>query len=323
MRFRIALGLLVLGVAPAWAEVPRVAASIAPVQSLVASVMGDLGTPALIVSSGASPHGYALKPSEARSLQDAALVVWVGPALETFLVAPLERLSPQAKRLALASLPGVRLLPLRQGGDWEPHEHDHDDHDHGHETGAADHEEHGHDDHDHEAGGIDPHLWLDPTNAQVLVGAVADALADLDPEHAPTYRANAAATKTRLEGLDRALQERLAPVRGRSFLVFHDGYQYLEARYGLSGVGAITLHPETPPGAQRMRQIRARLKTQGIACIFAEPQFSPAMVRTVAEGTPARTSTLDPLGAAHSPGPALYEQTLNDLSRALAECLAP
>ncbi|MEO1331556.1 MAG: zinc ABC transporter substrate-binding protein [Pseudomonadota bacterium] len=146
-----AAGALLLTAGSAAAEI-KVAASIAPAHSLVARVMAGVGEPELVLPPGASPHGYAMKPSEARALEEADLVVWIGPALESWMERPIASLADDARVLTLADAPGVERLEVREGGVWAEHDHDHG-HDHGEEAhGDHDHgaEEAAHDDHDHD-----------------------------------------------------------------------------------------------------------------------------------------------------------------------------
>ena len=285
----------------------EIVVSIKPIHSLVAGVMGETGAPFLLLRGAASPHTYQMRPSEARAMSGADLVVWVGPALETFLERPIANLGARAAVVALHEVPGMRLLPNRKGGI-----HDHDDaDDHGDE-----HEEHG-----HEHGEFDMHVWLDPGNARRIVEAVAEALARVDPGHAPTYRSNAEAVRQRIDALDSSLRTRLAPVRERAFIVFHNAYQYFELAFGLNGRGAIAVDPARPPGAKRLADLRAALSEHDIRCVFAEPQFEPDLVRTVVGETGIRIATLDPIGADIEPGPDAWFEIMRGLGEALADCL--
>ncbi len=338
-----ALGLVLLvGLArPAWSEPPEVVVSIKPLHSLVASVMGDVGAPSLLLKGAASPHSYSLRPSDAKALNRAKLVFWVGEGMETFLVQPLEALSEQARLVEIAELPEIELLAAREGGAWEVHAHDdHEDHaedeahaekhEHGdghdhaetaHSDEAKDHEhaEHaGHDQHDKNL-----HLWLDPHNAEVIVKAAMKALGQVDPANAARYQANGEATLAELEMLDGELRRDLSPVKDTPFVVFHDAYQYFEAHYGLTAVGSIAVDEGSTPGAKRLREVREKIVQSGARCVFSEPQFEPALVATVIEGTPARTGVLDPLGAELAAGPAAYGQIMRGLAASLNKCLSP
>ena len=356
--------------APALADVPRVAVDIAPVHALVAKVMDGVGVPDLVVPPGASPHGYALRPSEAAVLQGADLVVWVGPGLTPWLADPLDTLAPDAARLNLLEADGVRLLDFRQGVSFASHDHDahdadgkkdgHDDHgheEHGHEEHGHDeqghdehaNEEHGHDDHEHEEhgneehgheehahddqahdghghddhdhSGTDPHAWLDPVNAGVWLGVIADALSRLDPENAARYAANAAQAKVGMTALEAEIAARMAPLSGQ-FIVFHDAYHYFEARFDIEAAGAISLSDAAPPGPARVAEIRDLVADQAITCVFAEPQFNRGMVDAVFAGTGVNIGIIDPLGATLTPGAALYDALLTGMAASFESCLS-
>jgi zinc transport system substrate-binding protein len=209
MRILGILLAVLVGTAPiaAWAqEGISVLASIKPVHSIASAVMAGMGTPELLLTGGASPHSYSLKPSDARKLARANVVFWIGPEMENFLVGPLETLSGKARIIALAHAPGMRLLPPRQGGLWEA-------------------------DPDEPGGMIDGHVWLDPMNASAMGRAMATALGAADPAHAANYRRNADMFAARMTALDTSLATQLAAVRGRPYIVFHDAYHYFDARY--------------------------------------------------------------------------------------------
>jgi zinc transport system substrate-binding protein len=319
--------LSVLAAQPALAAkggVPTVVVDIAPLQGLVASVMGDLGEPHLLIPTGASPHDYALRPSDSQSLSGADLVVWVGPGLSSFLVKPLETLADKAESLEMEDIKGVTLLHYRdldgeEEADHADHEDEDHDHDHDHAEDHAQEEGHGH---HHHVGDTDPHMWLAPDNGLALISAVESALSTLDPAHAATYAANAEATRTRITTLKSWMKGQLRPVSDKHFMVFHDAYQYLETLGGPKAVGALTLSPEVTPGAKHLSEIRERLSTQDVSCVFAEPQFPTALVDQVIEGTSARGAVLDPLGASIPVGAGHYEATLRSLTNTLVDCLS-
>lgn len=297
---------------------PAVVASTKPVHSLVSAVMGEVGRPSLIVKGAASPHTYSLRPSDAAALETADLVFWTGHGLEMFLGDALETLSTRATVVELANVPGIELLPLREGGAFQAHDHGEDDH--GEDDHA--HDDHGHDHaHDHAHGDGDMHFWLDPHNAVLMVEAIADALSAADPDNAATYAANADAETERLEALTTELTATLAPVSAKPFVVFHDAYQYFENRFGLSVAGTVTVSPDAMPGAARIQELRGKVGELGATCVFAEPNFEPAIVRTIVEGTNAGAGTLDPEGSTLTEGPDLYYQLLQGLAASLVDCL--
>jgi zinc transport system substrate-binding protein len=276
------------------AAAPRVAVDIAPLHSIVARVMAGIGAPELIVPPGVSEHDYALKPSQAAVLQDADLVVWTGPELTPWLAGPVAALASGAT-IAIEDVPGVRKLRVRTGGPFE---------------GDA---EPGH--------AWDGHLWLDPGNAAAAARAVAAALAAADPASAAGYAANAEGFAAEADTLAAEIEARLAPLRGRRYLVFHDAYQYFERRFDFPAAGSVALGDGAAPGAARVAAIRERVRATEVVCAFAEPQFEPKLLGTVTEGTGVRSGVLDPIGAGLTPGPGLYPALMRGLADSLAACL--
>lgn len=304
--------LTLLGLAaPAAAEAPRVVASIPPIGSLAAAVMRGVGEPKVLLPSGASPHAYSLRPSDARMLASADLILWVGEALEAFLEEPLTSLAKPGAAVELMETEGLILQHTRTGGIWAPD--DDGDGDTGHDATNA---------HHHHHGSVDPHLWLDPRNAKVIVTRIAGELARRDPGHADAYRANAAAAEADLDALDKELAAELGAVGDQPYVVFHDAYQYLEQRYGLSPIGSVTIGPERAPGARRVATLRDDIMSRGATCAFREPQFAPRMLESLAADTKVHVGVLDPLGAGIPAGPDGYDRLMRALASSLTDCLA-
>lgn len=282
---------------------PKVMVSIKPLAGLVEGVMQGVDKPQLLLPGGSSPHSYALRPSQMRDLVAADLVVWVGPELESFLARALQDKRPE-QLLQLTTLPGIQVLPAREGGRWEV----------GADAGGHDHDHHAHQ-------GADPHLWLDPDNARVLVGALAEVLARLDAVHATIYRQNAATLDRKLSLLQQELMTRLTPVRHVPYLVFHDAYQYFERAFELHPVGALAIQPERAPGARRIRDMRQDIVDRGVVCVFSEPQFEPRLMTALTEGTNVRMGELDPIGARLADDPESYFTLMHTMGTALETCL--
>ena len=296
----------------------QVAASIKPVQALVAGVMQGVGEPALLVPGGASPHDYSLKPSDARTLGQARAIFWIGPDLESFLVKPLANAESTVRSVILMDAPGVTVLPLREGGAWEPHRQHHE---YGPEAKDDSAEPALDAEHDH-ATGRDAHLWLDPVNAAAMVRRIVAVLSEVDPAHQADYARNGVALTERLDRLNRQLAVELEPVRQQPYIVFHDAYQYFERRYALNAAGSVVLNPEQRPGAKRVAEIRDRIRDRNVRCVFSEPQFQPTLVETIIAGSRARRGVLDPLGAELPAGSDAYFTLLQDLARSLRRCLS-
>ena len=298
-----------LGVSAANADV-NVVTSIKPIHSLVSGVMQGVGSPTVIIEGAGSPHTYSLKPSQATQLQDADLVFWMGDELEPFLVDAAQNIARNAKLINLLDSHGLKKIRFREGGMFDEHD------DHGHDKHAKD----DHDDHGH--GEFNPHVWLDPINAKAIVHEIEEALVKADPENAKKYEANAVRMTGKLDQLVTELRAQLQPVQGKGFIVFHDAYQYFEQRFGVAAIGSITVSPEVMPGAERVRNLREKIKDLGATCVFSEPQFEPKLVRTLVDGTGARTGVLDPLGSSLTKGPDLYFQLVREMARSLKECLS-
>lgn len=348
-----------LSAAPALADDKplSIVASVTPAHSLAAMVAGDRAKVTLLVPAEISPHDFAMKPSSARALSESDLVVRIGAGLDEFLDSSIETLSEDAQVVTFGEAAGVALLPTRTETLWETHdddhgeehgdhhddhaEHDgdhhdehakHDDDDHhdehakhddDHHDEHAEHKEHdGHGHHDHhDHGPNDPHVWLDPENARAGLAAIAEALIKIDPAGADVYTANAAAADAKLSELQGRVAKRLNPVADKPYAVFHDAYQYLESRFGLTALGSISGIDGAAPSARRLREIQTAIREAEAICVFSEPQFDPGLVETVTAGTDAKGAVLDPLGAAIEPGPDHYIQMMDALADTLADCL--
>ena len=274
-------------ITPAAQAAPDVVVSIAPVHSLVAAVMADIGEPRLLVPPGASPHAFSLRPSDARALAGADIVFRIGSDLEIFLDKPLAALVSGIV-VTLADAPGMTQQPIAE-------------HDDGH--------------------GSDPHIWLSISNARRIADIAAQTLGAQDPDNAATYGRNLAALNERMDGLERDLRHQLRTAHKSPYIVLHDAYRHFEAEFGLQRAAAISLSPERRPGARRLREIRDLLAAQDIRCVFAEPQFPNAIAASITEGTNARLAELDPIGADLTTGPELYFDLMRNLGRALTDCL--
>lgn len=302
---------------PALAEVPKVVTDIPPVHALVAQVMGDLGAPELLLAKGADEHDFQLKPSQAGAVADSDLVVWVGPELTPWLDGAMDTRPDGAAALALLDAEGTMR---RAYGEAKEDEHGHEE-DHAEEAHAEEaHADDGHDEHDH--GSEDPHAWLDPANAQVWLGLIADELGKLDPENAATYAANAETARQEIATLDARIAKQLAAVKDKPFVTFHDAYGYFVDHYGLTYAGSIALGDASTPGAARLAELRGELEAGGAVCLFPEVQHDPALVEQLAEGTAVKIGgALDPVGSSLDAGPGAYAALLGGIARTIADCV--
>jgi len=279
-------------------EPPKVLVDTAPLHSLVAQVMGDVGQPDLLVPADALPHDFALRPSQARDLEAAQIVFWVGPELTPWLEDALATLSPDARRVEMLRVQGTIQRRLRPGGRAE--------------TPMLQMAE------DAE---LDPHAWLDPQNAQAWLMAIAQELALRDPGNAGAYRANALAAVEGVGALEAQMAATLAPVRDRPFIVYHDAFQHFEARFGMTLLGSVAAGEAASPGVRRMVEMRDLAAEKSARCLFTEPQVNGARLRQVFEGSGIRAAVLDPLGADLDPGATLYSGVIENIANTMASCL--
>jgi zinc transport system substrate-binding protein len=294
----------------------KVVVSIKPLHALVAAVMGGIGSPDLLVKGAASPHTYAMKPSDAKALNDADVFFRMSEAVEPFTAKVVRALPKRVEVVTLQDAPGLKLLPRRTGNTFETHAH----------GGGKGAHKHGHS-HTHGKDGkldsADGHAWLDPDNAKVMVARIEQALSVKYPADAAAFKTNAQKLSAALDTLAKDLEAALKPVAAKPYIVFHDAFQYLEARYGLSAVGSISISPDVPPSAKRLAELRKKVVSLAATCVFAEPQFDTRLVQNLTEGTSARTGTLDPEGSRLDPGPDLYFALMRRLADDIKQCLSP
>ncbi|WP_340610262.1 zinc ABC transporter substrate-binding protein ZnuA [Xenorhabdus bharatensis] len=284
-----------------------VVTSIRPLGFIAAAIADGVTETQVLLPDGASPHDYALRPSDIRKLDQADLVVWIGPDMETFLAKPIEKIA-QNKQLELANLPTIKPLLLKNSED----KHDSSEsNQHKHET---DHEHHHH-------GQYNMHIWLSPNIAQKAAQAIYTRLVEQYPQHKQQLEVNLRKFNGQLVQTDKNITDMLKPALGKGYFVFHDAYGYFEKHYKLAPLGVFTVNPEIQPGAQRLHNIRTQLVEQKAKCIFAEPQFRPAVIHAVAKGTDARIGILDPLGSGIVLNKDSYMKFITQLSEQYLSCL--
>jgi len=309
----------------------KVVASIKPLHSLASYLMDGVGKPDLIVEGYGSPHGFSMKPSHAKMLQNADLIFWVGEDLEIFLEKPLSSIAKKAEKIELMEIKGLNVLKFRERNIFDEHDHDdhddhgkkeddHDDHehdDHGKKEEHADHDDHdGHEGHAH--GEYDPHIWLDPMNAKVILNKMVEHLIENDAKNASKYKSN---LKNAFKDIDKLTADVKADLsKSTASIVFHDAYQYFEERFDINILGAFTVNTDVMPGAEQLAEIREIIEHDKVACVFSEPQFNPDIINAVAKDMKIKTGVLDPLGATLDPGKNLYFNLIKNMSLSFKGC---
>ena len=325
----------------------KVVASIKPIHSLASYLMDGVGKPDLIVDGYASPHGFAMKPSHAKMLQEADLIFWVGEDLEAFLEKPLKSIAKKAEKIELMATKNLNVLKFRERNIFDEHDHDdhghddhakkkddHDDHDHDKKAKKDDDHEHdhdhdshakkedGHDDHDdhdgHHHGEFDPHIWLDPINAKAILNEMVEHLIENDAANASIYKKNLDKALNELDKLTMNVMTDLN--KSTASIVFHDAYQYFEERFNVNVLGAFTVNTDVMPGAEQLKEIREIIEHDNVSCVFSEPQFNPDIINAVAKDMNIKTGVLDPLGATLNPGKGLYFDLIKNMSSSFKGC---
>ena len=311
----------------------KVVASIKPIHSLASYLMDGVNKPDLIVDGYSSPHGFALKPSHAKMLQEADIIFYVGEGLENFLEKPLKSIAKKAEKIELMEIKGLQKLKFRERNifdDHDDHGHDEDGHkeddhaEHEHEEDGHkedDHDDHGHEEDGHEGhahGEYDPHIWLDPVNAKVILNEMVKLLIENDEKNASIYKSNLNKALKDIDGLVKNVKSELN--KDFKSIVFHDAYQYFEARFNVTVLGAFTVNTDVMPGAEQLSEIREIIEHDKVSCIFSEPQFNPNIINAVAKDMNIKTGVLDPLGATLDPGKDLYFDLIKNMSKSFKGC---
>ena len=311
----------------------KVVASIKPIHSLASYLMDGVNKPDLIVDGYSSPHGFALKPSHAKMLQEADIIFYVGEGLENFLEKPLKSIAKKAEKIELMEIKGLQKLKFRERNIFDDHDdhgheedgHKEDDHaEHEHEEDGHkedDHDDHGHEEDGHEGhahGEYDPHIWLDPVNAKVILNEMVKHLIENDEKNASIYKSNLNKALKDIDGLIKNVKSELN--KDFKSIVFHDAYQYFEVRFNVTVLGAFTVNTDVMPGAEQLSEIREIIEHDKVSCIFSEPQFNPNIINAVAKDMNIKTGVLDPLGATLDPGKDLYFDLIKNMSKSFKGC---
>ncbi|RRD52619.1 zinc ABC transporter substrate-binding protein [Buchananella hordeovulneris] len=280
-----------------------VVASFYPLVYLAEQVGGEQVTVTSLTPAGAEAHDLELAPADVAGLEQADAVVYIKgfqPSVDTAVA----EVKP-AHVLDVASVANLQADDGHDHGGDEGHEHaatatprpTETGHDHDHEGHDHDHEGH---DHGHDHGGLDPHVWLDPTIMSEAAHELSHVLAEADPAHAEQYHANAEKLMEQLQALDKSFHDGLKTCSSRSLVTAHEAFSYLARAYDLQIIGVAGIDPEAETSVARLQEVSKQVKDQGIKTIFAEPGTNKTM-QTLADELQVKLGVLDPLEAQVDP----------------------
>lgn len=235
---------------------PQVAASIRPLLLIADAITDGISRPELVLDATQDPHHPSLKPSQRRLMDQAGVFLWIGSVMET------------AMDRVVMNLPGTILTVM--------------------ELPQLNRQVIG--------GATDPHVWLDTRNALAVANRLTDILAGLDPENVTHYRENLGRFHNDISALEGAIRERLQPDTFPPFAVYHNGYQYFEAQFGLHHVISFTANEEVLPGIRQMLSIRKELADSQVNCIVTGPSQNTARLDNQLDLNAMRYVTIDVLG---------------------------
>ena len=288
-----------------WAGVSndlKIVTSIKPLKLIAAEIAGSEADITVLLKPGSSPHNYQLRPSHARAISDADLIIWIGPSLERFMKKIIRRQNEDANIITTEDLAGIQTHPYRSNALWEESHHDH-----GH-----DHHHHSHD--------IDGHLWLSPNNGAAIATSIANHLIKIAPQNKTQYEANLASLLKKIDAVDKENQEALMPHKKTAYLVYHDAFQYFEKHYGLNAIGTFTTENTSSLSAKRLSVINKTINASNIKCIFADEQYNAPVVQRVADQTGVTLVSLDPMGSSISHSENGYTQLLKTIRENMLSC---
>ncbi|WP_085246949.1 zinc ABC transporter substrate-binding protein ZnuA [Gilliamella mensalis] len=280
----------------------KIISSVKPIGFIAEAIASGVSDTDILLPDGASPHTYYLKPSDLAKLKAAVLVIWVGEDMEAFMPTILKNIDKQ-KQIELMTIPEIKGLLRTSHEDEDNHSHDESIQDH------------------HQHGEYDEHIWLSPKIAKIIAQSIHDRLITLYPDKSALIDQNLREFNIKLAETEQNIAKKLITVQNRGYFVFHDAYGYFETQFGLKKLGSFTINPAVQPGVQKVYAIQQELKEHKAVCVFREPQFSPAVIEKLVDGTDVRIGELNPLGTGIVLSKDSYSQFLLKLTQQLLDCL--
>lgn len=262
----------------------RVAATIRPLQFIAEAIVGETGAIHSIVDERESPHNYSVTPGDRLVLEQADLLLWVGPEFEVYLADIVSRLADRKALVTSVSLPRMTLHSLADGR-------------------------------------TDPHIWLNPNNAVIIAEALAGELSLLSPGSAATYRRNLADFKRRAATTRHDVSARLGKNHASSYIVYHDTYQYFEREFGLRPELTLLFNPDVQPSIRDILSMRGRIRELAPDCVILESDSDFALVDTLLRGLRPARIIVDPLGFGIEADGGAYFRLLKKIAAGFDRCL--
>ena len=282
----------------------NIISSVKPIAFIIQAISDGVTNTDILLPDGTSPHTYSLKPSDLAKIKTAELIIWVGEDLETFMPTVLKNIDKN-KQIELMDIPTIKSLlrtSTNNHDQQKTHTHNNDS------------------DHDHH-GEYDEHIWLSPKIANEIAQAVHDKLISIYPDKKDIFDENLNEFTVKLAETEQNIAKKLINVQNSGYFVFHDAYGYFESQFGLKNLGSFTINPAVQPGVQTVYAIKRELKEHQAVCVFREPQFSPAVIEKIVNGTDVRIGELNPLGTDITLSKNAYSQFLLRLTQQLLDCL--
>ena len=287
--------LLVLMPAGAFAQA-KVVTSIKPLQLIAAAITDGVSTPQVLIPANQSPHHFSLRPSDVRRIEQADVLIWVGPGLETYLSRVIMQSARNSQIIEAAKLETMHLLDLQE--EDSAHEHEHEGH-------------------------YDPHLWLNTGNAQLIAEALVIELEKLDSGNASRYRGNLVSFQKQMQALEAQLQERFAALKSSQYAVYHNGTHYFEEQFGLAHLFVLVPDHEQQPGIRHLLAVREQVQALQPSCLLTDINANDATINTVFQDFTVRQAKLDTLGDGLAVTRDAYQQLIESLAQTIQDCLSP
>lgn len=266
-------------------ESPRlsVSVSIFPIYDLVRRVAGPDADVGLLLQPGRNEHSFDPTPKDIEAVSRARVGVMVGLGLDPWMEKLMKEAAPTARVIKVGDR--VPTLNIKDDpiGDEEADQ----------ARGAAAEK---HDEHEHEKGATDPHVWLDPERARLIVRAIAEELGKADAAHAIAYRQRATEIDASLAALDKEIETRTKALGTRGFVTFHGSFQYFAERYKLDILAVIEPFPGSQPSGAYVSKVLEVIKARKVPALFSEPQLDPRPAKVLADEAKIPLGVLDPVG---------------------------